>query len=235
MTTSTPAGAANPLAFDLTGSGGKLLLSDFDLVIAGYTGRDEQSVKKHIDELAAIGVPPPDSVPAFYEVDASLATQERQVPVAGSNTSGEVEPVLIRSSGRLYLAVGSDHTDRDVERSSVADSKAACPKPLSTTLVPLGEAGSLDWDAIEARCTVDGVLYQDGSLSALRIPTDVLSLYDAYRGPSDRDLVIYCGTLPLIDGRFVPGGDWTLSLALPGGVRIEHAYSTSASIATAEG
>jgi hypothetical protein len=225
MTTSTPAGTAKSLVFDLAGTGEKLLLADFDLVVAGYTGRDEQSVKRHIDELAAIGVPPPDSVPAFYELDASLATQERQVPVAGSNTSGEVEPVLVRSSGRLYLTVGSDHTDRDIERSSVADSKAACPKPLSTTLVALGEAHSLDWDAIEARCTVDGVVYQQGSLSALRIPTDVLSLYEAYRGSSDRDLVMYCGTLPLIDGRFVAGRDWTLSLTLPGGVRIDHAYS----------
>src|SRR3954454_6515463 len=138
MTTSTPAGTAKPLAFDLAGTGERLLLTDFDLVVAGYTGRDE---------LAAIGVPPPDSVPAFYELDASLATQERQVPVAGSNTSGEVEPVLVRSSGRLYLTVGSNHPGRDIERSSVADSKAACPKPLSTTLVALGEARSLDWDA----------------------------------------------------------------------------------------
>jgi hypothetical protein len=226
MATQTPAGRPKPLAF-FVGSAEKLLVTEYDLVVAGYTGRDEQAVKKHIDELAAIGVPPPDSVPAFYELDASLVTQERQVRVAGTNTSGEVEPVLVRSSGRLYLTVGSDHTDRDIERSSVAESKAACPKPLSATVIPLDNTGSLDWDAIEARCTVDGVLYQQGSLSALRIPTDVLDLYNAHRGAGDQDLVMFCGTLPLIDGRFVPGRSWNLSLTLPGGVEVAHAYAAT--------
>src|SRR5271170_657328 len=42
------------------------------LVIAGWAARDEASVKHHIEELAAIGVPPPSSVPLFYRTSASL-------------------------------------------------------------------------------------------------------------------------------------------------------------------
>ncbi|HWD03789.1 MAG TPA: DUF2848 family protein [Amycolatopsis sp.] len=209
------------LAFTVAGTGETVTIGDFDLVVAGYTGRDEAAVKHHIDELAAIGVPPPDSVPAFYELDAELATQDATISVSGTNTSGEVEPVLVRAGGKLYLTVGSDHTDRDIETASVKNSKAACPKPLGTTVVAVENP---DWDAILAESTVDGVRYQHGPLSALRIPTDVLEL----RGGSDsRDLVMFCGTLPLIDGKFVPGRTWTLSLALPGGPELTHTYSVS--------
>jgi hypothetical protein len=218
------------LSFTVAGSGETLRLTGFDLVVAGYTGRDEDSVRKHIDELAAIGVPAPASVPAFYPLDAALATHAPEVTVAGQNTSGEVEPVLIRAGGRLYLGVGSDHTDRDIERDSVAGSKAACPKPVSVRVAALPEGGNagvgLDWDAVVARCTVDGVVYQQGTLKALRVPTDVLALLTASAdGPGEGDLVMFCGTLPLIDGEFVAGREWTLSLTLPDGNEIGHTYT----------
>lgn len=229
-TTSNP--EAGGLSFTVGGTGETLRLADFALVVAGYTGRDEASVRAHIEELAAIGVPAPESVPAFYPMDARLATQAPWVRVEGANTSGEVEPVLIRSRGRLYLGVGSDHTDRDMERDSVAASKAACPKPLSSHVVPLpvdeGGAVAFDWDTVRARCTVDGALYQEGTLDALRVPTDVLGLLDAAEGPdgaTQRDLVMFCGTLPLIDGEFVAGRDWTLSLTLHDGTEIGHTYT----------
>lgn len=209
------------LSFTVAGTGETIRLTDFDLVVAGYTGRDEAEVRRHIDELAAIGVPPPESVPAFYELDAALATQAVTVAVTGSNTSGEVEPVLVRAAGRLYLTVGSDHTDRDIETRSVAESKAACVKPLGSTVVAVAEP---DWDAIAAESTVDGRLYQSGALRALRVPTDVLALHT---GPADRDLVMFCGTLPLRDGKFVAGTRWTLSLTLPDGVALTHAYTLS--------
>ncbi len=35
------------------------------LVIAGWAGRDEAAIQHHIHELAAIGVPPPSSVPVL--------------------------------------------------------------------------------------------------------------------------------------------------------------------------
>lgn len=48
------------------------------LVIAGYTGRDERAVAAHIAELAEIGVPPPRSVPAFYDIDPGLLGTDDQ-------------------------------------------------------------------------------------------------------------------------------------------------------------
>ena len=35
------------------------------LIVAGWTGRDEASLRHHIEELAAIGVPRPSSVPVL--------------------------------------------------------------------------------------------------------------------------------------------------------------------------
>ena len=62
-----------------------------ELVIAGWTGRDEQALRKHIRELEAIGVKPPKSTPIFYRVAASLFTHAEEIQASGPDTSGEVE------------------------------------------------------------------------------------------------------------------------------------------------
>jgi len=48
------------------------------LVIAGWTGRDPAAVQHHIDELAALGVPAPSTVPLFYRVAGQQLTQRRR-------------------------------------------------------------------------------------------------------------------------------------------------------------
>lgn len=218
------------LTFQVIGTEAPLTLRDFRTVVAGYTARDEASVRKHIEELAEIGVPEPESVPAFYPVDSSLVTQDDEVVVDGGNTSGEVEPVLVRIDEQLYLGVGSDHTDRDIERTSIPSSKAACPKPLSRRLVPLSPAAVAEtWDSIGATSTVDGDLYQEGTLAGLRPTTEILALHAELFGDDGGDLVIFGGTLPLINGTFVAGTDWTVSLELPDGTRIDHTYRVTRS------
>jgi hypothetical protein len=221
------------LTFTVAGTGEELHLDDFDLVVAGYTGRDEASVRQHIEELAAIGVPEPDSVPSFYPMDAAMAAQDAGITVAGTYTSGEVEPVIVRHDGRLFLGVGSDHTDRDLERDSIAESKAVCPKPVSAVVaeLPAGGAG-FDWDAVRVVSTVDGKDYQLGSLRALRFPTDVLALRDA-AVPAERSLVMLCGTLPLLDGEFVAGTDWSMGLTLPDGTELRLAYTVAVAVPAA--
>lgn len=183
------------------------------LVVAGYTGRDQDAVAAHIAELAAIGVPPPPAVPAFYDLDPGLLTTGPVIELAGGSTSGEVEPVLVRHAGRYYLGLGSDHTDRDLERRSIAAAKAACPKPLGPDVIAL-PAGldALDWDAITVQCHVDGTAYQRGTLAALRTPADLIARLTGELGDIATDLVLYAGTLPLLDGHFVAGTSWQLTL-----------------------
>ncbi|HEY1174989.1 MAG TPA: DUF2848 family protein, partial [Phytomonospora sp.] len=109
------------------------------LVVAGYTSRDQAAARHHIDELAAIGVPEPESIPAFYPLENELLTTGDAIDVDGAKTSGEVEPVLIRANGTYYLTVGSDHTDREMETVGIQLAKAACPKPIADTVIDLGD------------------------------------------------------------------------------------------------
>lgn len=179
------------------------------LIVAGYTGRDTEAVEEHIAELAAIGVPPPPSVPMFYDLDPALLTTGPIIQVAGENTSGEAEPVLIRHGGRYYLGVGSDHTDRDLERTDIAESKAACPKPFADRVLTLpADLAALDWDGIGLESSVDGVDYQRGTLAALRTPADLLARLADTLGDLAGDLIVFGGTVPLLTGAFRPGIRW---------------------------
>jgi Protein of unknown function (DUF2848) len=213
------AGSAQ-LTFVTAGSGRPVSVSPGHLVIAGFTGRDEASVTDHVRELAAIGVRVPAVVPAFWQLDLALLTADEVIEVAGLSTSGEAEPVIVRHEGRLYLGLGSDHTDRDLERADIAGSKAVCPKPVSRQVVELPAGGDNGlWDCIELSCAVDGVPYQQGTLAALRRPSDLLA-----RLQSGGDLVMFCGTLPLLHGEFVAGTTWDLRLQVPGQAPLRHRY-----------
>lgn len=192
-------------------------------IIAGYTGRDRASVQAHIDELAAIGIAPPPEVPMFYRIPRELLTNDGTISVTGATTSGEVEPVLIRLDSGLFLGVGSDHTDREVERRDIAESKASAPKPVSRQLIPF-ESVEAHWDEIEISCDLDGAVYQRGYLKDLTHPRDLLREFTA-RGdglrPGD---AMFCGTMPLMTGEFRFGSHYLLRMTLPSGLSIEHEY-----------
>ncbi len=219
--------SANPpqLRLRQAGSGAELALDGIRLIIAGYTGRDPAAVAAHLAELAAIGVPPPATVPAFFPLSPALLTTDPVVEVVGDATSGEAEPVLIQHRGRYYLGIGSDHTDRELERADIAGSKAACAKPLGAEVIALpADLDTMDWDAIELECTVDDTRYQRGTLLALRRPGDLLARLAQLVGDDHGDLVVFAGTLPLLDGKFVCGQRWQLKLTTPDGSSIHHSY-----------
>ena len=123
------------------------------LIVAGWTGRDVKALQHHIEELAAIGVPRPSSVPVFYRTAVNGLTQDRRLEVLGPDTSGEVEPVIFGLDDGMWLGVGSDHTDRKAETMGIALSKQLCGKPVGTALWPLSEVED-HWDALELTATV---------------------------------------------------------------------------------
>ncbi|MEU4837503.1 DUF2848 family protein [Nocardia testacea] len=215
------------LSCTVLGSGEILRFDGARALVAGYTGRDEAAVRHHIDELAAIGVAPPEAVPMLYSVATATVTTAAVTPVPSTDTSGEVEPVILRHSGRYFLGVGSDHTDRTLETIDIGESKRACAKPLGRNIVEIGDWDTFDWDACRARSRVDGRLYQDGTLAALRTPADLLAIITDRLGDDGGDLVCFAGTLPLLDGRFTPGERWDLELVLPDGRALTHTYITT--------
>lgn len=218
---------AASLTLHVAGTDEELVVRPEKLIVAGYTAKDEEAVAEHIAELARIGVPPPATVPAFYDLDPALLTTDAVVEVAAPTTSGEVEPVIIRQAGRYFLGVGSDHTDRELERTDIAVSKAACPKPVGEVVVPLGtDLSSVDWDSLTADSTVDEWSYQKGSVATLRHPADLWSRMTEVVGEISGDLVLFCGTLALLGGKFVHGDYWQLHLDVPGTTTLSHAYET---------
>jgi len=160
-----------------------------ELIIAGWTGRDEVALQRHIKELEEIGVKPPQTTPIFYRVSASLFTQATEIQVSGPDTSGEVEFVLLKGEHDLRVAVGSDHTDRRAETIGVTLSKQLCSKPVSRESWRYDEVKG-HWEHLILRAWADGALYQEGSVSAMRSPEDLMG-----RFPLKPGYAMFCGTL----------------------------------------
>jgi hypothetical protein len=181
----------------------RLVLDDPQVVIAGFTGRDERSVEAHIAELMELGVPRPDTVPAFFIVPGDLlALSPAEVSVAAPRTSGEAEPVLVRMpSGECYVGVGSDHTDRALETESLAASKEACAKPMSATVWPLEDVLE-HWDDLElvGETGPEAAAYQRSTLADLRRPEELLELAWGAGADPARPVVVFLGTVSLVDG-----------------------------------
>ena len=161
-----------------------------NVVIAGWTGRDEAQLKKHIMELAEIGVKPPKTTPIFYRVANSLITYADSIQVSGTDTSGEVEFVLLSKADGMYVTVGSDHTDRKAETIGVSLSKQLCEKPIAKDAWKYEEVKP-HWDKLTLRSWADGKLYQEGPVTAMRAPEDLLSRY----GKLPAGWAMFCGTL----------------------------------------
>lgn len=183
--------------------GGRLLLEDPQVVVAGFTGRDAAAIEAHIEELRAVGVPAPPEVPTFWSLPSTALMLTPGVAcVHGATTSGEAEPVLIRTaSGETYVGAGSDHTDRERERESLDAAKAACPKMLCESVWPFGDVAD-HWDELElvGHSGPERTPYQRATLAALREPEDVLARARAFGVDDDRPLVLYLGTVELLDG-----------------------------------
>lgn len=180
------------------------------VVVAGWTGRNRAAVEEHIVELEALGVPRPSSVPVFYRVSASRVTTAAAIESTAAS-SGEVEPVLLHHGGRIWVGVGSDHTDREVETYGVAVSKQLCDKPVAPELWAFDDVAS-HWDRLVLRSWVDdGVLYQEGTLDALLSSQELMTLA---RPPLRDGALMFCGTVPAIGG-IRPAASFSFELADP--------------------
>lgn len=197
-----------------------------NVVIAGWTGRNPEDVQAHIDELAALGVPPPASTPIFYRVSRELITSAPEIQLVGPDTSGEVEAVLFITEDEVFVGVGSDHTDRKLETVTITQSKQVCPKPVGGDVWLFSDVKD-HWDELilESRLSPgNGSPYQRGPTHSLRRPDDLLALYRERGGEAGAGTVIFCGTMPVMGGiHFTHGLD--LSLRDPVlGRELNHSY-----------
>jgi hypothetical protein len=177
-------------------------------VIAGWTGRDEAALRKHIKELEEIGVKPPKTTPIFYRVSAALFCHADEIQVSGADTSGEIEFVLVSTPEGLRVAVGSDHTDRKAETIGVTLSKQLCAKPVSRDSWRYDEVKP-HWEKLVLRSWADGEIYQEGPVTAMRGPEDLMARY-----PLKPGYAMFCGTLAA-KGGIRPAARFTMELDDP--------------------
>ena len=148
-----------------------------DAIVAGWTGRDAAAVEKHITELEALGVKRPAATPIFYRVSAARLTTATEIEAVGAHSGGEVEFVLLQYDGRLWVGVGSDHTDREVETYGVTVSKQMCDKPVAPVFWAFDDVVP-HWDRLMLRAHViengERTIYQEGSVAAMLEPLDLM-------------------------------------------------------------
>jgi hypothetical protein len=198
------------------------------LVIAGYTSKDQEAVKKHIAELKELGIPAPPQVPMLYDLSPELLQTSNAITLVQNDSSGEAEAVLLDVNGQWHLGLGSDHTDRVLEAVSIQKSKQVCAKMITKELWPL-ESMVDRWDEIEIKSWVeiDGKeqLYQSGVLGEFLHPDQLLRIVEE-RGYVASNMALFCGTLPL-HGGFVFGGSFRAELVdNQTGRRLELKYQT---------
>jgi len=186
---------------------------------AGYVGRNQEEVRKHVSELAAKGVPAPSSTPALYAVGCHCLRIDGEVEVYGGETSGEAEYVLlINNEQSVCVGLGSDHTDRFLEKTDIPRSKQICPNMMAARVWALEDVAP-HWDDIIMRSYVlkDGgeVLYQEGTLGAIFSPAQLMAFVKERTGAGIDNSVLFSGTLSLKTGDFLYGEGFRAELADP--------------------
>lgn len=195
------------------------------LVVAGWTGRDPVAVEKHIVELEALGVKRPASTPIFYRVAAARLTTQDVIEAAGDKSGGEAEYLLLKHGGRLWVGVGSDHTDREVETYGVTVSKQMCDKPMAAHFWAYDDVASR-WDQLILRsyAVENGKrsIYQEGTVAAMLAPQDLLTRYG--QDKMTEGTLMFCGTLAA-HGGVRPTPEFAFEIEDPVlGRKISHAY-----------
>jgi hypothetical protein len=187
------------------------------LVLAGWAGRNQAAVDAHVRELEALGATRPTRTPVFYRVAASLLTTSDAIEVVGTETSGEVEFVVVPRVDGLWIGVGSDHTDRGLERSSVALSKQLCAKVVAPTLWRLEDLAP-HWDELALRSWAHRGgrrdPYQDGTLAAILSPDRLLAMYAEFAEALDVGGVLFSGTIATIH-EIAPADEFEMELHDP--------------------
>jgi len=118
----------------------------------------------------------------------------------------------------LRVAVGSDHTDRKAETIGVSLSKQLCAKPVSRDSWRYDEVKP-HWEKLVLRAWADGELYQEGPVSAMRSPEDLMEKF-----PLKPGFAMFCGTLAA-KGGIRPACKFAMELEDPVlGRKLNHEY-----------
>lgn len=186
--------------------------SDLEFLVArildaGFTGKNREGAMKHVEELKAHGVAAPDRIPAYFAVTREMVTTDDEIEVLGDDTSGEVEVVFLFKGDEVYIAVGSDHTDRELEKDSIPKSKVICAKVVSREVWRLADVKP-HWERLKLQSWIDvggqRTLYQEGSLADFLTVDDFLDgVRSVVKDGALDGMVLYMGTMPSLGGKLL--------------------------------
>jgi hypothetical protein len=167
----------------------------------------------HQNEVADVGVRIAFDRPAprVYPMAVSSITTDDCIGVHHERTSGEAELVLVVDDGELYLGIGSDHTDRDLEALSILWSKQYSPSVLGRDVWRWRDVEE-DWNQLVLESDVDGRPYQSSKAAVFRKPTDILSALSERVQALPSSYVVYCGTYTTLENTIAFGGHWDVRL-----------------------
>ena len=164
---------------------------------ARFCARDVEATRAELDEqLKREGrlTMATASNPSVFRLGRYLLTQEPEFEVQGSMTGGETEVVALRDGDDIYITVGSDQCDRELDPLFPDKPKQMCPHPVARDAWPYEEVRD-HWDELRVYShVVSGqhqVSLQDSAVSEL-VTLDFLLAMQEVRELQD-PMVLYCG------------------------------------------
>ena len=219
------------LELTIQNDGAERLTFEVEKIInAGRTSRDPSDTQKHIDELRKAGVNVSQEIPIFYpKVRDRITTSDRIDVLPDSKTSGEVEYVLLFDGNNIYVTIGSDHTDRELEKYNIRMAKQVCLNVMSPKVWRYEDVKE-HWDDLIMRAWVEKngqrQLYQEGKLAKIMRSEELIEKIRSDVTGDLRGAVIYSGTLPVIGGELCYSPRFEMELVDEhAGRAIKHAYS----------
>ncbi len=173
------------------------------LICSGWVGRDPQALQEHIDELAKLGIAGPRRIPIYMYFSTYLLTTDEEISVISSQSSGEIEYVLLWQGEEIWVTVGSDHTDRDIETKSIPASKQMYAKCMAKECWPLLDVED-HWDDLILRCWVfknqEKILYQEAPLATILSPRAIMEKVPNVESLHGKGVVLFSGTIATKSG-----------------------------------
>jgi hypothetical protein len=165
----------NPIRLNIVGKTGteERVIPIGSVSMARFTSRDLEGTRKKLDDMIAQEGRYSAAClanPSICRISRYLLTQDAEFDVQGALTGAEGEYVVIRIGNEVFISVGSDQCDREIDGIFPDKPKQMCPHPIARTAWPYAEVRD-HWDKLriysELTCQGCTLTLQDASLATL--------------------------------------------------------------------
>ena len=169
---------------------------------ARFSARDTEGMRRELDATIARDghyTGATRTNPSIFRIGRYLLTQDDEFEVQGTLTGCEAEVVAIRDGDDIFISVGSDQCDRELDLLFPDKPKQMCPHPIAATAWPYHEVKD-HWDQLQIYSQVKvrdrTVPIQDTTIDTQVDLEDLLAI-DTVKALSE-PMVLYCGAAPFL-------------------------------------